>query len=429
MVSAEIAAEGLALCSLSFGRDPISDWDTSTGCYYDTSVPVYRPPWCDWSGVNCNEVYSIGSVQVFWNSWDPNSDYWVQNSFKQSIPTTIAGLKGLVSLYVEGMGYTGPIPTALCSLTKLSSLYLDYNFLTGTIPTAIANLKQLNYLNLDGNRFNGTLPAALLNLPQLSSLSMQYNSLSGLPSAIHKNTVLNQLYLSGNQMIGTIPRGIGNLTNLYLLDLSTYGQQLCDYYISQSQEYLCPPPSGLNGTLPAELFTLKSLGTLQLTGNRLSGTISPSISRLTNLQSIQLSGNSLSGTIPSSISSLINLYTVYLDNNHFTGKIPNVFPNLNVYTTNGMWYTLLLHNNYFTGAIPPMSYSYVPFIYTFDLNCQLTSAFPAVILSSQTHCKPGTGGQLTPTAFPSPSPIPCTWSPAVFDNLLYKHFLTFVLFT
>ena len=432
MISADIAAEGLALCSLSFGRYPFSGWNTSTRCNYNTSKAIYRPLWCDWSGVSCNSAYSINSLQVWSIDWDSNSNYLAQNHLKRTVPTSIAGLKGLTYLYLFNMGYTGPIPSALFSLTKLNSLYLFYNSLTGSIPTAIANLKQLNDLGLDVNRFNGTLPAVLLNLPQLRSLSITSNSLSGLPSAIHKNTALSELYLSNNRMVGTIPPGIGNLTNLVVLDLSYNEQQSCNnYYNGRGWVYSCTPPAnGLSGSLPAELYTLKSLNYLQLTGNRLSGTISPLISRLTNLGTIRLSGNSLSGTIPSSISSLTNLNTVYLDHNNFTSTIPKIFGNLrqdwNVSTS---WYGLLLHNNYFTGAIPSMPYSYGLFFYTFDQNCLRTSS--SVYLGSQAHCKPGMAGQLTPTAFPSPSPTPCMWSTAAFDNLLYKPviFLTFFLLT
>ena len=398
MVSANLAAEGLALCSLSLGRSSFGGWNTATGCYYNTSKPVYRPPWCTWSGVSCHSfTYSINSLNLY------SPGQWLPGfSSKRTIPTSIAGLKGLTYLSLVYVGYTGPIPTALCSLTNLNTLYLYQNYLTGTIPTTVTNLKQLNYLNLDNNRFNGTLPAVLLNLPQLRTLSMQYNSLSGLPSTIHKNTALNQLYLSRNQMTSAIPRGIGNLTNINQVDLSSSGQQTChSNYVSQSWVYSCTSSGGLNGTLPAELYTLKSLNTLKLTRNRLNGTISPLISRLTNLQNLQLSGNSLSGTIPSSISTLTNLNNVYLDNNYFTGKIPKVFGNVLQWN----WYYLLLHNNYFTGALPLMPYSYDSFIYTFDQNCQLASSL--VYLGTQTHCKPGTAGQLTPTAFPSPSPTPC----------------------
>ena len=305
--------QGLALCSLSFGRLPISGWNTATGCYYNTSEPVYRPSWCSWSGVYCSSSYSINSLQIWSSGWDPNSDYLTQNNLKQTIPTSIAGLIGLTFLTLNNMGYTGPLPTALFSLIKLNTLDLHSNSLTGSIPTAIANLRQLNQLSLDGNHFTGSLPTAVWNLPQLSTLSMQRNSLSGTISS----TIMN-----------------------------------------------------------------------------------------TNLGSILLSGNSLSGTIPPSISALTNLYNVYLDHNHFTGTIPKIFGNL---LQNGNWYMLLLHNNYFTGAMPSMPYSYGRFTFTFDQNCQLTSAFSSVYLGSQTHCKPGTVGQLTPTAFPSPSPTPCTF--------------------
>ena len=402
---ANLAAEGLALCSLNLGRSPFSGWNTATGCYYNTSKPVYRPPWCSgsWSGVSCDSSsYSINSLSL----WSPGE--WLSGfSSKRTIPISIANLKGLTSLTLYNMGYTGPIPTALCSLTKLNYLYPYYNSLTGTIPTAIANLKRLDGLDLSGNRFNGTLPAVLLKLPQLRTLSMGQNSLSGLPSTIHKNTVLNQLYLGDNRMIGTFPRNIVNLTNLYVLDLST--QRSCNWsYIRQSWVLSCSSSGGLSGTLPAELYILNSLYALRLSGNRLSGTISPLISQLTSLGSFELSGNRLSGTIPSSISTFTNLYDLTLDNNYFTGTIPKVFPNLNAYITDGSWYNLLLHNNYFTGAIPSMAYSYGQFVYTFDQNCLSTSSSSSVYLGSQTHCKPGTAGQLTPTAFPSPSPTPCT---------------------
>ena len=317
-VSATIAAEGAALCSLSFGRLPISGWDTSTGCNYNTSKPLYRPLWCDWNGVSCSSSYSINSLYLYYAEWDYNSHYLIQNNFKQTIPTSIAGLKGLAILSLYGMDYTGPIPTSLFSLTQLNYLRLQYNSLTSSIPSAISNLKLLSQLLLDYNQLTSSIPTAVWNSPQLNSLSLQSNSLTG-----------------------TIPSVIMNL----------------------------------------------------------------------NLVSIFLSGNSLSGTIPSSISALTNLQSVLLDTNHFSGKIPNIFGNFH---QSGNWYVLLLHNNYFSEALPSMPYSYGPFSYTFDQNCQLTSAFSLVYLGSQTHCKPGTVGQLSPTAFPSSMPLSRTF---------FRHFL------
>ena len=398
--SADIAAEGIALCSLCIGRTPFSGWSTGTGCYYNTSMPLYQPPWCtgSWYGVSCDSSYSVNYLYLYYSQWVTGF------SSKRTIPTSIGGLKGLTYLSLYDMGYTGPIPSALFTLTKLNSLYLQSNALSGLIPTTLANLKQLQALSLDYNRLNGTLPAVLLHLPQLNYLSLQGNSLRGtIPSIISKNTVLQQLYLDSNQFIGSISKSLVNLTNLQSLGLSNNAQQTCEYtYVNQNWVYSCTNFGGFNGTLPAVLYRLKSLNFINLISNSLTGTLSPSISALSSLQTLLLSGNKFSKSIPSSISVLQNLQNVYLDSNRFSGRIPKVLGN--ILQNNYYEYTLLLHDNYLSGALPSMPYSYPQFIFTFDQNCQLSSAYPAVILTLQSHCKPG---NLIATADPSRSPTPC----------------------
>ena len=115
-----------------------------------------------------------------------------------------------------------------------------------------------------------------------------------------------------------------------------------------------------------------------------------------------------------------------------------------MYISNGNTYRLLLHNNYLTGAIPKMAYGYGGFTFTLDNNCQLTSAFPAAVVTSQLHCKPGTAGQRAPSMLPSTSPTPCKLFTLhltlpfqisshhyLFTTQCYfinKHLLTFVIF-
>ena len=373
LVLADIAAEGFALCSLSFARQPISGWNTATGCYYNTSKPAYQPPWCSWSGVSCNAAHSINILQVYNVYWDTNSNYLTQNNLKRTIPSSIGALKGLTYLYFDNMGYTGTIPSALFTLTKLNTLYLQSHSLSGLIPSGLAKLKLLNTLSLFNNQLNGTLPAIIFQFPQLSYLNLEYNSFHGTLPTINKNTALQNLYMNFNRLSGNIA-ALGNLTNLHSLGLTNNARQTCGYKIvNQNSVYSCTSVGGFNGSLPA------------------------SISSLSNLQDLRVSGNKLSGTISSSFSSLMNLYSVSFDSNRFSGTIPQIFGNMRLA---GGIYQMLLHNNYFSGSIPSMPYSYPQFIFTFDQNCQLTSAYPAVILSSQSQCKGA-------NAYPSPSPTPC----------------------
>ena len=69
---------------------------------------------------------------------------------------------------------------------------------------------------------------------------------------------------------------------------------------------LALPDNNLSGPLPAELGSLTSLTTLDLSDNQLSGTI-PDLSSLTQLQNLNLGDNQLSGTIPDWLSSLTQL--------------------------------------------------------------------------------------------------------------------------
>ena len=202
------------MCSVSFGRFPISGWNTATGCNYNTSKPVYRPLWCDWNGVSCSSSYRIISLNVGYVQWDPNSDYLIKNNFKQTIPTSIANLKGLTDLSLNSMGFTGPIPTALFSLTQLNRLNLQLNSLSGSISPAISNLKLLGQLILQNNKLVGRLLPAIWNLPQLAYLSITSNSLSGTIPSFIMNTNLVNIYLSGNSLSGTIPSSLAAFPNL-----------------------------------------------------------------------------------------------------------------------------------------------------------------------------------------------------------------------
>ena len=67
---------------------------------------------------------------------------------------------------------SGPIPTELAQLSLLETLFLNNNTLGGTIPDALSSLNELRRLLLHGNRFLGLMPPTLCtSMSQLSELS------------------------------------------------------------------------------------------------------------------------------------------------------------------------------------------------------------------------------------------------------------------
>ena len=102
----------------------------------------------------------------------------------------------------------------------------------------------------------------------------------------------------------------------------------------------------LRGQIPAELGSLLTLTSLDLSDNELSGEIPAELGNLPNLTSLDLSDNELSGEIPAELGNLPNLQRLYLGRNQLSGEIPaelGDLPNLR---------RLDLADNQLSGEIP-----------------------------------------------------------------------------
>lgn len=76
------------------------------------------------------------------------------------------------------------------------------------------------------------------------------------------------------------------------------------------------------------LYSLKMLHNLSLSGNRLSGRLVPALGSMSSLQYLDLSGNQFYGPIPARINDLYGLNYLNLSNNNFTGGFPTGIQNL-----------------------------------------------------------------------------------------------------
>ncbi|MFQ6660444.1 hypothetical protein Gotur_028963 [Gossypium turneri] len=102
----------------------------------------------------------------------------------------------------------------------------------------------------------------------------------------------------------------------------------------------------LQGSLPSNLQSLKSLKTLVLSSTNLTGTIPKELGDQYEISYVDLSGNSLTGEIPLEICRLSKLETLSLNSNFLEGEVPSGIGNLSslVYLT--------LYDNQLSGEIP-----------------------------------------------------------------------------
>ncbi|KAL3747329.1 hypothetical protein ACJRO7_016157 [Eucalyptus globulus] len=277
-----------------------------------------------------------------------------ENTFSGSIPLEMGNLKRLIYLDLSFNSLHGMIPTTLAKLKNLTQLYLQGNFFNGSIPSEIENLMNLGYLSLEENTFSGSIPSEVGNLKRLIYLDLSFNSLhSMIPTTLVKLKNLTQLYLQGNSFNGSIPSEIGNLTNLGYLSMAQLDLLYNDF----------------NGSIPSEIGNLTNLVYLSMAGNFFSGSIPSEIGKLKSMIVLMLSLNSFTGLIPSEIGDLKNLTYLDLSSNNFLGNIPRELESL------VMLSNLNLTNNSLHGSVPKF-HKLVNLEYIGLLCNHLTGKFP-----------------------------------------------------
>ncbi|OEU20267.1 L domain-like protein [Fragilariopsis cylindrus CCMP1102] len=189
------------------------------------------------------------------------------------------------------------------------------------------------------------------------------NNLSGsIPSSEIKLLYhLETLDLSNNEIIGSIPEEIYDLRSLqhiYLYHnkltgtISSYISQLLSY---GSLQTLHLSHNSLTGSIPSfqQQQQLDSSGTSSLTylnlyDNKLTGTI-PRNLRLNELKYFDIGRNFIGGSIPEDIGiDFLKLRYLHIDHNRLTDNIPDTIPSM----ANGRLISFLANNNRLEGYVP-----------------------------------------------------------------------------
>jgi len=274
-----------------------------------------------------------------------------RNEIVMPVPSFLGEMPYLTYLNMEGLGLTSTIPKTLFSQwDRLESLYLNDNDITGTLPSSIANLKAVKTLWMGGNNLGGSIISEIGQLTTLVDLSLESNFredsaskrgfMTALPPSLAQLTNLQVLDLSDNALSGTIPPQLGDLISLRRLDLSNnFFESQLPTHLGRLQmlEEVDISSNWLSSTIPKEVGDMISLTSLSLESNYkdqngyftwgIHGNLPTELGKLKNLRHLNLNDNALSGTLVSEIGQLYFLETLHLQSNFLHGPIPTEYSN------------------------------------------------------------------------------------------------------
>ncbi|CAD6253239.1 unnamed protein product [Miscanthus lutarioriparius] len=357
----------LALLSLKshITSDALSSWDAASN---DTSKPV--PNFCKWTGVTCGDRRHPGHVTAIdlhgyglggTISQDIGNLTYLHfidlssNNLVGDIPSSLGNCRRLRTMNLSSNHLSGSVPTPLGHLSKLKIFNVNNNNLTGEIPTTLFNVTTLMILRIGGNSFQGQIPSWLSNLTSLTDLYLVNNNFSGnIPADLCKLSNLTTFDVMNNKLDGPVPPSLFNISSITTLGLDMNqltGSLPLDIGFKLPKLYaLATYYNYFEGPIPASLSNASELQYLILRGNRYHGliprTLVFTIGHLKSLGTMDLSMNKLDGEIPEAIEGCVQLRFLYLQGNLLQEQIPKGLNTL------GVLEKLDLSSNNLTGPIP-----------------------------------------------------------------------------
>jgi len=301
-------------CSFDSNLDECTYFDYGFQSNFTESRYLSGSHECDWFQTYCSNDKIVRDLHLY------------NNNLSGTIPSEVAALTKLRTLWLNANSLTGTLPTELGTLRHLASLEVHSNQIYGTLPSEIFNIDTLQSLNVAMNEFYGTIPDLFENLKNLKGIHMFENAFSGrIPASIGTMPYLSFVFLQGNRLTGVIPSSLFSINRMRQLllnenrltgTLATHIGQMKDL------EILMLNDNNLEGTLPDELYDLESLEWLYLQSNKFNGNIASDIGKLKNLKRLLFRLNDFTGTIPKEIGHLRKLDDLWLHFNKLEGDMP-----------------------------------------------------------------------------------------------------------
>jgi hypothetical protein len=206
------------------------------------------------------------------------------------------------------------------SLIHIKYLYLSNNYFTGFLPQLSQNsTSDLIYLYLNDNLLTGSIAVSLGNFSNLEIVDLSDNYLTNSINIGQFNNLINLrvLFLTNNILTG-------KLNNVFNKNLQ---KKINNIDISQNI---------ISGSIPSEIFEIKSLKTFAAVKNCIEGVLPLSMCNCSGLTTLALDG------LKSADKCQVSIYlSIYL----FINIFPFVFVYLN-YTNITICYQSLYHYRY-----------------------------------------------------------------------------------
>ncbi|KAK3439596.1 hypothetical protein EUGRSUZ_C04078 [Eucalyptus grandis] len=289
---------------------------------------------------NLMELTSLSHVCMLFNTYTyfyfTRSQYNSESQLAMLVDK-LGGFSNLKELDISDnpVDDVGTVVRALGALSSLKILSLRYNTIEGTITTQgyLGPLTSLRLLSSYNTNLSGKLlDQSLCNLIKLEELDLSINGITGrLPTCWRNMTSIRILFLEDNEFTDNFASSpLTSLTSLELLSIS--GELTTEFCLNVPNLYnLNLSANKLEGDIPSELGSIKSLLFLDLSHNNFSGKLPIQLlDSNSSLYRLNVAYNNLQGEIVFS-DDTINLKWLYLqhnNNNFFIGKLPRLIANM-----------------------------------------------------------------------------------------------------